>query len=231
LFASNTQVRAFSFSAEDGVFGVVRGRLRRETDLDSSLRGILGQDRSFEEVVGEVGAFKAIGGPGFANHVLAFRLSGGMGFGPGADAFHFELGGAEGVAEGVTGLGLFGGTPLLFPVRGYPRDFRFGRLAWSASAEYRFPIALVDRGLGSFPLHFDRIHGSVFFDAGNAWGPELGVTGFENPRMGDLASVGAEMSVMLQPFYAGTVRMRFGFGYPLRVLSDPRFYVRIGSPF
>lgn len=231
LFASNTQRRAFSFSAEDGVFGIVRGRIRREADLDSSLRGVLGQDRSFEEVVGEVGVFKAIGGPGFANHVLAVRVSAGAGFGPGADRFHFEIGGAEGVSEGVTGLGLFGGVPLLFPVRGYPRDFRFGRFAWSGSAEYRFPVALVDRGLGSFPLHLDRIHGSVFFDAGNAWGPELGVTGFENPRMGDLASVGAEMSVILQPFYAGNLTVRVGFGYPLRVLSDPRFYVRIGSPF
>ena len=83
LFASNTQARAFSFSAEDGVFGIVRGRVRREADLDSELRGMLGQDRSFQEVVGELGAYKAIGGPGFANHVLALRVSGGVGFGPG----------------------------------------------------------------------------------------------------------------------------------------------------
>ncbi len=231
LFASNTQVRAFSISAEDGVFGVVRGRIRRETDLDSSLRGMLGQDRGFEEITGEAGAFKAIDGPGFSNHVLALRISGGIGFGPGADAFHYEIGGAEGISEGVTGLGLFGGSPLLFPIRGYPEPSRFGRIAWSGSAEYRFPVALVDRGLGPLPLHFDRVHGAVFFDAGNAWGPELGVAGFENPRQEALASVGAEMSVILQPFYAGNLNMRFGVGYPLRVLSDPVFYLRIGSPF
>ncbi|MDH3225399.1 MAG: hypothetical protein OEO23_16890, partial [Gemmatimonadota bacterium] len=75
------------------------------------------------------------------------------------------------------------------------------------------------------------IHGSFFFDAGNAWGPELGVAGFENPRQAALASAGAEMSVILEPFYAGNLNMRFGVGYPLRVLSDPVFYLRIGSPF
>lgn len=231
LFASNTQVRAFSFSAEDGVFAIVSGRTRRETDLDGSLRGVLGEDRSFEEVTGEAAAFKALGGPGFANHVLAVRVSGGAGFGPGANAFHFELGGAEGAREGITGLGLFGGSPLLFPIRGYPEDYRFGRYAWSGSAEYRFPVALVDRGLGSFPLHVDRIYGSAFFDAGNAWGPDLGVANYDNPRREMLASVGAELSVIMLPFYSGRLTARFGFGYPLQVLSEPRFYVRIGNTF
>ena len=231
LAASNTQARAFSISREDGVFGSVSGRVRRETDLDSSLRGVLGQDRSFQEIRGEVGAFKALGGPGFSNHVLAIRFSAGAGFGSGANAFHFDAGGAEGSIEGVTGLGLFGGTGLLFPVRGYPEDYRFGRYAWSGSAEYRFPLSLVDRGLGSFPLHIDRVHGSVFFDAGNAWGPELGVAGFDNPRQTSLASVGAELSVITLPFYAGRLTARFGFGYPLQVLTEPRFYVRIGNAF
>ncbi|MGI9627076.1 MAG: BamA/TamA family outer membrane protein, partial [Longimicrobiales bacterium] len=180
---------------------------------------------------GEIGGFKAIGWPGFANHVLAFRVSGGAGFGPGANAFHFDVGGAEGRIEAFTGLGLFGGTPLLFPVRGYPRDFRFGRYAWTASAEYRFPLTIVDRGLGSFPLFFDRIHGSVFFDAGNAWGPQLGVQGFDNPRGQSLASVGAEMSVIFLPFYASRLTARFGMGYPLQILTEPRFYVRIGNAF
>ncbi|MGI9626363.1 MAG: TolB family protein, partial [Longimicrobiales bacterium] len=118
LSGANNQFRPFSFSGEDGFFGIVSSRVRREADLDSSLRGVLNEDRSFQEVVGEIGGFKAIGWPGFANHVLAFRVSGGAGFGPGANAFHFDVGGAEGRIEAFTGLGLFGGTPLLFPVRG-----------------------------------------------------------------------------------------------------------------
>ena len=72
---------------------------------------------------------------------------------------------------------------------------------------------------------------AVFFDAGNAWGPQLGVAGFDNPRQETLASVGAELSTIFLPFYAGRLTARFGMGYPLQVLTDPRFYVRIGNSF
>ena len=228
---SNVQRRAFSFSREDGVSAFVRGRLRRETGVDGERRGVAGLDRSYGEVLGEASAYKAIAGPGFANHVVALRLSGAAAFGPGANQFHFDAGGAEGRTEALSGLALFGGAPLLFPLRGYPENFRSGRIAWTASAEYRFPLVMVDRGLGAFPLFFDRVHGSVFFDAGNAWGPVLGQRGYDNPRSATLASTGAELSAVLAPFYAGGLTLRTGIGVPLRVLSSPVFHIRLGNAF
>lgn len=231
LSASTAQRQAFSLSREDGVSVFATGRVRRETGLGSSDRGVPGADRSFQEVVGEAAAYKALGGPGFANHVLAVRVSAGRAFGPGANRFHFEAGGAEGAAERVTGFGLFGGSPLLFPARGFPEGARYGRTAWSGSAEYRFPLALVDRGLGAFPLYFDRLHGSVFFDVGNAWGPDEGPGGSANPRRAAVASAGAELSAIVVPFYGRSLALRAGVGVPVASGSGARFHVRLGNAF
>ena len=231
LSASNTQRRAFSISREDGVRAFVSGRVRRQSGLEPGLRGVIGDDRGFREITGEVSAFKALGRLGYANHVLALRFSAGAAFGPGANQFHFDVGGAEGTREPVSGLGLFGGSSLLLPLRGYHTNHRSGRMAWTASAEYRFPLALIDRGLGPFPLFFDRTHGSFFFDAGNAWGPTLGKPGYDNPRQAALASVGAEVSLIVAPLYQRGITVRFGGGAPVRDLTGPVFYVRVGNAF
>lgn len=225
LSASTARRHPFSLSREDGVSAFVAGRVRHETGVDPTARGIPGGDRSFQEVVGEASAYTALGGPGFANHVLALRVSAGTAFGPGANRFHFDAGGAEGDAERVTGLGLFGGSSLLFPARGFPENARHGRTAWSASAEYRFPLVLVDRGLGPFPLYFDRLHGSVFVDMANAWGPD------ESSGAAALVSAGAEFSAIVVPFYGRSLAFRAGVGVPVAGGSGARFHVRLGNAF
>ena len=231
LSAANTQRRALSISREDGLRGYLSARVRRENGLEAASRSVAGMDRGFGEVTGELSAFKSIGRLGFANHVLALRFSGGVGFGPGANQFHFDIGGAEGMLEPITGVGLFGGSSRLFPVRGYRGNFRSGRIAWTSSAEYRFPIALLDSGLPFAPLFFDRIHGSVFFDAGNAWGPTLGQRNYDNPRQQALASFGGEVSVIVAPVYLPGVGFRFGVGVPLNGGEGATFYVRVGNAF
>ena len=231
LSASTARRQPFSLSREGGVSAFVSGRVRHETGVGPEARGVPGGDRSFREVVGEAAAYKALGGPGFANHVLALRVSAGTAFGPGANRFHFEAGGAEGAAERVTGFGLFGGSSLLFPARGFPENARHGRTAWSASAEYRFPLALVDRGLGPFPLYFDRLHGSAFVDLGNAWGPGDGFGGPANPRRAALVSAGAELSAIVVPLYGRSLAFRAGVGVPVAGGSGARFHIRLGNAF
>ncbi|MCY3612366.1 MAG: BamA/TamA family outer membrane protein [Gemmatimonadetes bacterium] len=231
LSAANTQRRAMSFSREDGLRGFVTARMRRQRGVDAVDRGVIGADRGYGEISGELSAYKALGRLGFANHVLGLRFSAGAAAGPGANQFHFDAGGAEGTVESVTGLGLFGGSPRLFPVRGYRSNYRSGRIAWTGSVEYRFPLAVIDRGLGLFPLFFDRMHGSVFADAGNAWGPTLDRTGYDNPRRAMLASVGAELSVIVGALYLPGTTIRAGVGLPLRFEDDPVFHVRVGNSF
>jgi len=231
LSASNTQRRALSISREDGLRGWASALVRRQNDLDLDSRGLLGVDRSYVEATGEVSAFKSLGRLGFANHVLALRFSAGIAAGSGANQFHFDLGDAEGSPEPATGLGLFGGSSRLLPLRGYRRNYRSGRTAWTSSAEYRFPIALLDAGLPFAPLFFDRVHGSLFFDAGNAWGPTLGEPGYDNPRMEALTSVGAELSVIVAPVYQRGFGIRFGAGSPLTGAEGTVFYLRVGNAF
>jgi hemolysin activation/secretion protein len=131
----------------------------------------------------------------------------------------------------VTGFTLFGGTPLLHPVRGFERSSRFGRNAWSVSLEYRFPLWLLNQGLGAWPLHVDRVVGSLFLDAGNAWGPQLGLAGYDSPKRSALVSAGAEVTTQLLTLWKDPLRLRTGVGIPLVEGSDPRLYVRVGLAF
>lgn len=230
---SNARSFAFSTTPEAGFRGFLRGRVRRELALADSLRGTAGRDRAFQEVTGELAAYRAFSGPGFSNHVLAGRASFGVAGGPGADAFHFNVGGAQGSEEDLTGFGLFGGVPLLFPVRGYFQGQRFGRYAWTASAEYRFPILNAHRGVGLFPLHVDRVSGALFVDAGNAWGPnDPGVGGnFLNPRRVTLGAVGAELQTSVLALFSTRLFFRLGAAIKLNDEAGDPIYLRVGTAF
>lgn len=231
LSFSTARSYAFNMGGAQGVSAFVRGRLRRDLSVADSLSGSPGRDRSVDEVLGRIRLFQSLDGPGFAPHVLGLRGSFGYARGPDADAGYFEVGGAAGSRETVTGLTLFGGVPLLFPVRGYPRDTRFGRFSWTASLEYRLPLALVNEGLGAWPLHVDRILASVFADAGNAWGPDLDVSGFRNPRRATLASVGAEVTAQILTFWTESLRLRLGVAQPLVEGDGTGVYLRLGLSF
>jgi Tol biopolymer transport system component len=229
LAFGNARRFAFSISPEDGVGVLVRGRARRDLTLADSLRGSAGSDRSFRDFIGRITAYKGFRGPGFGNHVIGFRASGGIAAGPGADAFHFEVGGASGASMPLQFLDL--GQGLLFPVRGYSTAYRFGRYAWSATLEYRFPIGLLNRGAGLFPLHLDWLSGSLFFDAGNAWGPELGIHGFQNPKRDRLASAGGELLIRTLPLWFQNLDFRVGLAFPSVEEENPLAYLRLGLSF
>lgn len=228
---STARSHAFQVGAARGASATARARIRSHMALPDSARGVHGRDRSVDDVMAQFRLFQAVGGAGFASHVLALRVSGGAARGPGADLGHFEVGGATGLMESITGLALFGGAPLFFPVRGYPDAARYGRVAWSASAEYRFPVALVNRGLGAWPLHLDRVTGTLFADAGNAWGPELGIQGFQNPRRATLASAGAELGAELLALWLAPLHLRMGVGVPLVEGDGLVGYARLGLSF
>ena len=238
---STARSHAMSMTRADGVSGAVRGRVARVLDLPGELVGDPSADEGFEEVTGRLSLYRALGNAGFARQVLALRASAGVARGPGADGFHFEVGDAGGTRERITGFGLFGGSPLLFPVRGYSSASRRGRIAWSASAEYRLPLSLIRRGIGAWPLYFDRVGASLFADAGNAWGPDAERDPSASPRRAALASVGLEVTVNALPFWTLSTDVRVGVAFPLRAEDDPpgaglrlragRLHLRLGSAF
>ncbi len=226
---ANHRSHPFSVSREDGVRLEFRARARQDFTVADSLGGVVGWDGSFDDIYGRASGYWAFSGPGFASHVLAARVAAGYAQGPGADQFHFDLGGAAG--QGIQGLNGLGASGLLFPLRGYASGVRSGRGAVSASAEYRFPLANLHRGFGTLPLHLDRLMGDVFVDAGNAWGPELGVPGFQNPRGSWLASAGAEVRLRFTPFWSSGLDLRAGLAFPLVEGDGPGFYLRLGPSF
>lgn len=232
--ATFSTARGFAFSTSDeaGVVASVRGRARRELSLSDTLRGSTGFDRSLKEATGVFQAYQSVSGPGFSHHVLAARASLGVAGGPGADAFHFSVGGAQGRPESLTGAELFGGSRLLFPVRGYFEGRRTGRYAWSVSGEYRFPLVNVHRGIGLVPVHMDRVSGALFFDAGNAWG---GVAPFggnpPNPRLNAVASVGAELQTSIMALFSTRMFFRLGVALRLNSGTESPFYLRLGTAF
>jgi hypothetical protein len=235
LTGSNARTYPLSVSPEDGAIVYLRGRLRSHLDLADSLAGAEGYDRSFRDLVAEIRLFKGFRGPGFGNHVLALRLSGGLASGPGADQGHFEVGGTSGAGAPVQ-LGFLGGSGRFLPVRGYGTATRFGRNAWTATAEYRFPLRMINRGPGLFPLHTDWLSGAVFLDAGNAWGPEVAdVPGFFNPARDALVSTGGELTMRVLPLWFAAVDLRLGMAVPLVQGSDERegvqVYFRLGRAF
>jgi len=233
LSGDNARVHPFSISREDGIGGSLQLRARQEINLPDTLSGALGTDRSFQDAVGRVRAYKGFPLFGFANHAVALRATGGVARDAGADAFHYEVGGATGRIETVSSLGLFGGSSVLFPVRGFREGDRFGRYAWSASAEYRVPIVLAHEGLGLLPLYFDRIAGSLFVDVGNAWGPELESESrqFRNPRQEPLVSAGGELLITTLPFFTTPLTVRTGLAFLLQGRTGTSGYVRLGVAF
>ena len=230
LTYSTARAHSFQMGAARGATLFLRARTLNELSLPGTLAGVPGTDRSVDDVIGRARVYLPLAGPGYASHVLAFQGSFGVARGPNAAAGHFDVGGASGTSESV-GLDLFGGSPIFLPVRGYDALSRFGRYAWAASVEYRIPLALVNRGVGAWPLHFDRVFASVFGDAGNAWGPDSSPSGFENPARRALASVGAEVTAQVLTLYKVTMRFRTGVAVPLVEGDGARVYLRLGVPF
>jgi len=231
LTFSTARGHAFSVGPEAGVSGFVQSRLRRDLNVPDTLSGVTGLDRGFREATGVVRLYRGLGGAGYANHVAALRLSGGAAAGPGAGAFHFELGGNPGRSESLTSLGLFGGSPLLFPVRGYPEGARTGRNAWSGTAEYRFPLRIVHRGWRAWPVHLDRLSGALFADAGDAWGLPPGAREEEGGGFDPLASVGAELLLQSRVLWGGALDLRLGTAVPQVEGDGPAVALRLGRSF
>ena len=227
---STARSHAFQMGNARGAALYVRARTRDDLDVPGAFAGRDAVDLSVDDFIGRLRAYVPLPGPGFATPVLAVRASGGTARGPGAQTGYFGVGGASGDSVSLPGTPTLVGGAVFFPVRGYETSTRSGRHAWSASAELRVPLALVNRGRGMLPLHLDRIFGSVFLDGGNAWG-RASSAGKESPRPRALLSAGFEVSTDLLVLYWASVRLRVGAAFPLVEQDGPRYYVRVGLPF
>jgi hypothetical protein len=229
----------FAISREDGVFLQLSARQRwdrspTETTVDDQVVVI---DRGYRELTTWDAGYLALPLPGFARHVLAARFSGLLRDGPGASTVAIGGGSSPGLA--ITGMAQqIGSSSRLLPVRGFDRGVRRGTRAWTASAEYRFPLALVSKGLHPLPLFFDRLSGAAFADAGHAWcdraTAERLPTACRSVTSGGapLLSTGAELSALVG-FWGLNTPLRFGIAVPLQGArtTNPRAYLLAGAAF
>ena len=231
LYWSNARSSAMQMGAYKGSSFLLRLRERSELALPDSLAGEAWADRSVQDAVVRMAGYFPLFRAGYAQHLVALRLSAGAARGSGAHAGYFGAGGTAGSPELLTGLSLFGGRSILFPVRGYGTGSRGGTKAWSASLEYRFPLFLVNRGLGAWPGHLDRVSGSIYFDAGDAWSREPDDRPASEETGRPLTSVGGEVAADFLAFYRFGLRLRAGVAFPLREAASGAFYLRLGLPF
>ena len=219
---STARAFAYSVSTEQGFTASVGNEWRFDPE---------DQGRARRESTGRIAAYLPLGRPwGFARSVLALRASGGVVRGPGAGDGHFALGGVSGGGVDLPGIETFGSS-VQFPVRGYDSGERRGRTAWSATAELRFPLALIQKGKGLWPIFLDRLSGAVFVDAGDAWDPCDPGAVTCTADLDALASAGAEAVIDFEVFFRIPVVLRLG---AAQTLADPKsttFYLLVGRSF
>lgn len=240
---SNVQYPLNAISAEDGVALAITSRQRwrwRDTLRFTS------------SVVGSASAYKSLALPGYAHHVLALNAAAGIQ--DNRATSYFEVGGISGGVLDVFPGYVLGEGRRTFGVRGFDPGAQLGISAFKASAEYRAPLTMPGRGLGTLPLFFDRTSLSVFGDAGTAWCPGIFVTRpapyfsrctrgeadagivFTEPKV--LASAGAELNLSAAILsWDVPYRFRLGAAFPLAGQqyaygrTKPMSYLTVGASF
>ena len=113
-----------------------------------------------------------------------------------------------------------------YALRGYVEGLRdlTGRHMGLLEVEWRFPIALIERGLMAPPIGVHRLHGTLFFNTGDAWN--------DNFAMADLKSgIGAEFNATLVLGYWLPVNLRLGYALGLDDDGAEQIYLNLGASF
>jgi outer membrane protein assembly factor BamA len=184
---------------------------------------IEGSDYSGEVYTLDGRAFLPLAG----EHVLALRLAGGWGS---ASPRAFRLGGS--LSANAAPLPL--DTALLntpfnqreFALRGYDSGSTglTGRRMLLAAAEWRFPIARIERGIMAPPLAIHQVYGSAFAETGDAW--DTGRT------PGDYSTgVGIEANAEVNLLYNLAFHLRLGYAYGFADNGSNQVYLQLGSSF
>ncbi len=113
-----------------------------------------------------------------------------------------------------------------YALRGYAEGLRglTGRHMGLLEVEWRFPIALIERGLMAPPVGVHRLHGTLFFNTGDAWN--------DNFAMADLKSgIGAEFNATLVLGYWLPIDLHLGYALGLDDDGTEQIYLNLGGSF
>lgn len=169
----------------------------------------------FDELLLNFDGSLYVNNPLWDNHVLAMRVRGAIALGPDFEET-FLLGG-----DYLSSL-FQATTARTFPLRGFSlKDVEKKTGVLATYLEYRFPLWHLERGIGTLPVYFERLHGAFFMEGGNSFGTP-GDTDLEavaqkgwNRLWGGKVSVGAEVRASLKLGWAFPLTLRFGVALPV----------------
>jgi hypothetical protein len=223
---ANTYRTAYSISPEEGI--TLEGSVDQRWG-----RGVSGT--ASRTYVGAAAGYKSLDLPGFARHVVALRVAGGLS--DRNSATTLEVGGTSGGTLAILPGYAIGTGRQLFPVRGFAAGSLEGSRAVSASIEYRAPLVIPARGLGLLPFFLDRTALSFFYDAGAAWCP-VSQGALCYPAQRDrrwISSVGGEMNLTAAVLsWDVPYRFRIGLAHPVTLAveaSSLSSYFAVGLAF
>jgi hypothetical protein len=161
--------------------------------------------------------------PGFASHhVVAVRAAGGASSGDAGAARTFLLGGGAASNDVID----FGREAFAL-LRGFPPRSFAGTRAAVFNVEYRWPIARIQRGVGTWPFFLHTVHAAIVADAGHAWTRAF--------RADDIkTSLGGELSFNLVAGYFFPVTATIGAAWGRDGADASRgrtIYARVGRSF
>jgi hypothetical protein len=201
----------YSISPEGGVtIGLTAEVVRRTLGSSADANAVTADARGYLPAVAP-------------HHVLAVRVAGGSSTGDRDLRRSFNLGGA---LSNLNPLDF--GREAISLLRGFPADTFAGSHVALVNADYRWPLARPQRGIGTWPLFLQTLHAAVFADAGHAWTRAF--------RARDVkSSAGAELSVDFVAAYslAFTVTAGAAWGHDgSRTVADrATVYFRLGHAF
>ncbi|MBO9541668.1 PD40 domain-containing protein [bacterium] len=121
----------------------------------------LGGTAEFDRFSGD---YRRYFGMPWRHHVLALRAAGGLNVGKRDGDYYLGGTGSTNLLTTVDRRHI-GGVQSA-PLRGYSVGTLSGNRMAMGSLEYRFPIAEIQRGLGTIPVYVTRVAGATFADAG-----------------------------------------------------------------
>jgi len=207
---SNLQRPTLSISPEDGISVSLTARERWRSDIPGTSRSA--------SLIGVTSLYKSLDFPGFAHHVVALRVAGGIADSRSASAF--QVGGVSGTTIQILPGYVIGEGRRTFGVRGFPAGSVYGNRALTGTFEYRLPLALPAAGIGSLPFFLDRSSVSFFADAGVATCSDstyvrnlCAPTGVIGKTIGAVGAELVQSAAVLD--YDTPQNIRVGFGLPV----------------
>jgi len=208
---SNAHQFGYSISPERGIaFGATAETVRRAFGSSGDGNAVTADARFYLPSVAR-------------HHVVALRMAGGASTGDSSVQRAFHLGGAMPNAS-VTDFG----SNAISLLRGFGADTFAGSRVAVFNAEYRWPLARPQHGVGTWPLFLHTVYAAPFVDAGHAWTRRFDTANVK-------ASAGIELSARLVAGYhfplVATAGVARGHDGSATVPDQWTVYLRLGRAF